>query len=119
MRRNRDEHKLQVSCVKWFRLQYPKHARLIFSVPNGGKRNIREAVTLKQEGVLKGVSDIIVAIPNKQNHGLYIEFKTKTGRQSKEQKQFQKAVQSQGYRYVIIRGFETFVNIIREQFNNK
>lgn len=31
------EHQLQVSCIKWFRLKYRDH--LIYSIPNGGKRN--------------------------------------------------------------------------------
>ena len=114
--RNRTEHNLQVACVKWFKLQYPRHQLLIFSVPNGGTRDKREAVTLKREGLLAGVSDLIISIPSEKNHGLYVEFKSAKGRQSPEQKRFQLAVESQGYRYVVIRKFETFVSIVKEQF---
>lgn len=117
--RSREEHNTQVACVKWFKLQYPKFARLIYSIPNGGTRDKREAKTLKAEGLLAGASDVVIAIPNTQNHGLYIEFKSSVGTQSKDQMEFQRAVESMGYRYVIVRRFETFVGLVREQLNHR
>lgn len=38
------EHELQVASVRWFRLQYPEYAPLLFAVPNGGARDKREGV---------------------------------------------------------------------------
>lgn len=53
------EHNLQTACVRWFRYQYPKD--IILAVPNGGSRdNKKEAARLKAEGVLAGVSDLII-----------------------------------------------------------
>lgn len=49
MKKSREESSLQQGCVKWFRLQYAKYRKALFSVPNGGKRNEGEAVILKHE----------------------------------------------------------------------
>lgn len=45
-----EESHLQRQCVAWFRLQYPKLARLLFAVPNGGGRSKVEAGIMKAEG---------------------------------------------------------------------
>ena len=50
------EHRLQVACVRWFRLQHPNV--LIFAIPNGGQRNVVTAKRLKDEGVVAGVADL-------------------------------------------------------------
>lgn len=119
MPRNREEHNLQVACVKWFKLKYPMFGKLIFSVPNGGTRNKREAVSLKEEGLLAGVSDLVIALPNKDNHGLFIEFKTPEGNQSPKQYEFMQSVRQQGYRYEIVRTFEQFVKVVNEQIGGR
>ena len=31
-----EEHRIQVSCVRWFRLKYPHLFARLFAVPNGG-----------------------------------------------------------------------------------
>ena len=43
------EHEIQVNCVNYFRLRYPKG--LIYAIPNGGHRNVIVASKLKAEGV--------------------------------------------------------------------
>jgi hypothetical protein len=50
------------------------------SVPNGGKRNAREAALLKAEGVQAGVPDWLCFVATKQANGLAIEFKSPTGK---------------------------------------
>lgn len=52
------EDSLQQAVVQYIRLQYP-HV-LAFHVPNGGKRGKWEASRLKKQGVLAGVSDILI-----------------------------------------------------------
>ena len=53
----------------------------LFAIPNGGKRNVREAARLKRQGVKAGVSDTLLPIPlidldgNMQIPGLWIEMK--------------------------------------------
>ncbi|WP_404812057.1 VRR-NUC domain-containing protein [Capnocytophaga canimorsus] len=103
------ESKLQSACVRWFRYQYPQY--VIFAVPNGGSRNTLEAKRLQQEGVLAGVSDLIVIAPNKT---LFIEMKHGKGKQTNKQKEFQKQVQQLGYSYFLCNSFETFEQTIKE-----
>ena len=110
------ESNLQKQCVKWFRLCYPD--LLLFSVPNGGSRNKIEASRLKQEGVLAGVSDLILLLPNKDYHALCIEMKYGKNGQSENQKIFERKVKEFGYKYVVADSFDKFREIISEYLNN-
>lgn len=107
------ESRIQVSCVTWFRLQYPKMARLLFAVPNGGMRGKVEASIMKAEGVVAGVADLLLMVPTSAHHGLCIEMKTAKGRQQESQKSWQEAVEGQGYKYVICRSLDDFMEQIR------
>lgn len=64
----------------------------------------------------EGVSDVVVVLKNKT---LYIEFKTETGTQSDEQKDFQKTVTNLGHEYYLIRSFEQFKELICTQLQLK
>ena len=121
------EHALQCACVHWFRIQYPEYATLLFAVPNGGARNAITGARLKDEGVTAGVADLILLVPRAHHlhdeyevesyHGLAIEMKTPTGRQSPEQRAWQAAIEAQGYKYAIARDVLGFVKIIQEYLN--
>lgn len=113
------ESDIQIACVKWFRYQYPEYVGVFFAVPNGGKRNARTAEYLKLEGVLAGVSDLILLVARGEYHGLCIEMKAPKGVQQPTQKEFQKAVESQGYRYVICRSFQEFETEIKTYLQTK
>lgn len=103
-----EESQLQRICVKWFRLQYPELAILLFAVPNGGARNKREAGIMKAEGVTAGVADIILLIPSGGYASLCMEFKTEKGWQQETQKLWQQAAERAGNKYAIIRSFDDF-----------
>lgn len=107
------ESQIQQSCFKWFRLQFPDLAMLMFAVPNGGSRRRIEAMIMKAEGVTAGVADVLFLYPNKDYHGLCIEFKTNTGRQQPSQKKFQHAVELQGYKYAIVRSVDDFIELVK------
>ena len=92
---NNEEARIQTEFFKLIPLYFPNIPdKLIFAVPNGGSRHIREAANLKRQGVKPGVSDVIVLIPKKGFASLCIEFKTKVGKQSEYQKEFQKQAES-------------------------
>lgn len=97
------EEDIQTACVQWFRLAFPHY--LCFAVGNGGSRNFLEAVNLKRSGVLSGVSDLII-IANRAV--LFVEMKTKTGRQQPNQKKFQADVERLGFEYKICRSLQDF-----------
>ena len=102
------ESTLQTDCVRWFRYQYPH--LVIYAVPNGGSRNVREAQRLKAEGVLSGVADLVVLLT--QGKSLYIEMKVKGNRQTQNQKDFQKKVIALGHTYAVCYTFDEFKQVI-------
>jgi len=101
---NQPEHDLQVALIKWWTLQH-KNYRLpefaLFAIPNGAKRNIVTAVKLKAEGVKRGVPDLLLAVPNKHHHGLFIEMKANKNGLSKEQREFFGHALTQGYQSAV------------------
>ncbi|MEL6140404.1 MAG: VRR-NUC domain-containing protein [Bacteroidota bacterium] len=114
------EHHLQSACVRWFRLQYPKLANLLISIPNGVKlSNGKKAWgKLKAEGAVAGASDLLLLRSNGKYGYLAIEMKTEKGRQSKSQKVFEQAVNGHGNGlYVIARSYEEFRVHITEYLN--
>lgn len=113
------EHQLQCKMVAWFRMQYPYMRHNLFAVPNGGKRDAVTAAKLKAEGQLSGVSDLILLKRNKYYGALLIETKTKTGRQSDSQKDWQSKITQDGYKYVVVRSVEEFVNEVYRYLNDK
>lgn len=106
MRHN--ESTLQIHCVTWFNLAFTEFKGLLFSVPNGGQRNVATARVMKMEGVVAGVSDLILFVPASGYHALCIEMKTEKGKQSELQKEWQTKVEAQGYKYVVCRSVEEF-----------
>ena len=48
-----EEHRIQCSCVRWFRLEYPELRRMLFAVPNGGRRDAVTGQKLKDEADLE------------------------------------------------------------------
>ena len=105
------EHEIQVNCVNYFRLRYPKG--LIFAIPNGGQRNVIVAAKLKAEGVLAGVPDLCIPIAKKGYNGLYIELKNgKVGKVSDNQQTIMGKLQNEGYQCEVCRSFDEFRTII-------
>lgn len=87
----------------------------MFHIPNGGKRNITEAVRFKRAGVKAGVSDIFLPVARKEYQGLFIEMKRADGgKVSDAQKRFIYAVKKQGYAASVCNGWKEAVRIIEE-----
>ena len=121
-----EEHNIQAACVRWFNLQWPEYRGLLFAVPNGGARSKATAGKLKAEGVVAGVADLILLVPNNYEtlatprsgtwyhsiHALCIEMKTAKGRQSPEQKEWQAKVENEGYRYAVCHSIEEFMAVV-------
>ena len=113
-----EEHRIQCAIVKWFYYAYPQYrGGLFFAVPNGGHRNIQTARNLKAEGVTSGVSDLLLLVPKREYHGLCVEVKTPVGRQSDNQKNWQRIIEAQGYRYEIVRSLDEFAELVRWYLN--
>lgn len=107
------EDQLQQQIFTWYNNNYclknqsPRH--IIFSVPNGGSRNVVEAKKMKATGLLSGVSDLIIVHPDKT---FFIELKTEKGIQSENQKEFEARVKNLNHEYYLIRSLEEFKQLI-------
>jgi hypothetical protein len=109
-----EESSLQQACVRWFNLQFSNLRMLLFAVPNGGNRNAFEAARLQSEGVVAGVSDLILLAPNSRGQVLCIEMKTGKGKQTENQKAFQLSVENTGNKYVICRSLDDFMIVVKK-----
>ena len=119
----RKESELQISCVNWFRYQYPQYKMLLFSIPNGGLRNIKTAVTLKREGVISGVPDLFLSLPRGEWHGMYLELKSGSNDLTANQDMFFILARKQGYKCEVIRTLDQFIRevtfYLNANLNNK
>ena len=120
---NHEEQKLQMQCVSWFRAQYPQYAMLLtHPINEGGRSTGRIGGIHKAEGTQAGVPDLLLFMsatcPCEDYYTIYgclgIEFKTLKGKQSQEQKDFQKIFEAAGNKYVVIRSFEEFKRVMNE-----
>lgn len=105
-----EESNIQIHCVRLFRMMHPTLSKVLFSVPNGGHRDKITGAILKAEGVVAGVADLLLLHPSGIYHGLCIEMKTPKGKQQDSQKEWQKEVESQGYKYIVCHSVEEFLN---------
>ncbi len=92
--------------------------RWLHSVPNGGKRNAREAARLKAQGVKSGVSDMFLPMVMDGCPGLYIELKRRKqdgpSKVSPKQALFHRDMKKQGYKCVVCYGADEAISIIKE-----
>jgi hypothetical protein len=110
-----EEADIQAEFFRNVKLFFPTLPdRLLFAIPNGGSRNILEAKNLKRQGVKAGIADVILLIPRKGFASLCIEFKTATGKQSDEQKEFQRQAEACGSKYVIVRSVGAAIETVKE-----
>jgi hypothetical protein len=96
----------------WERQITRPHYRLIWAVPNSGKRSPWESSKALAEGLRKGVPDVTVAIPRTPYHGLFMEFKSEHGELSKLQQIILTELQAQGYMIAIPRSVEDAQKIL-------
>ena len=109
-----EEHRIQCACVRWFRLQYPNYRHNLFAVPNGGRRDKMTGAHLKSEGVLPGVADLILLKSSASHGALLIEMKTCKGKQAESQREWQRLIEKDGYKYVICRSLDDFMNKVND-----
>lgn len=112
---NNEEAKIQTEFFNQVPLFFPTLPdRLLFAVPNGGSRHKIEAANMKRQGVKRGVADVILQVPKKGYASLCLEFKTPTGRQSDEQKEYQRQVEMAGSKYVVVRSVQQAIKVVQK-----
>lgn len=111
----------QMVLFRWAQFQSVKYPELdlLFHIPNGGRRDKREAARFKAMGVKPGVSDVFLPVACGGYHGLFIELKAPGGRASNCQKKFISLIRNQGYRAEICFGWEQASQVILSYIGGK
>jgi hypothetical protein len=104
------EIKLQSTFFLWHWNNYPDERGLLCYNLNNSSNKIQGNQN-KALGLIKGRSDMVYY---KKGKAIMLEFKTETGTQSKDQKEWEQRIKSEGFEYRIIRNFEDFLSIINE-----
>jgi hypothetical protein len=90
------ENNIQIQCIDWLRI---KRWYILENYKNKKPR-------------VRGISDIAIM---KNGRTIWVEFKTKVGKQSKEQIEFELNVKNHGCEYIIIRSLEDLFEYFGEE----
>lgn len=115
------EEEEQTAVMHWAEMmagRWPE-LRLLFHIPNGGKRSKSEAVRFRAAGVRSGVPDLFLPCSRGGFNGLWIEMKAIGGRVSREQEQWRKELMEQGYMSVVCYGAAAAIETIKKYMHLK
>ncbi len=116
-KRSEDTEQTQViNWAHWHTGKYPE-LKWLHHIPNGGSRNRLEAAKLKEMGVKAGVSDLFLPCGKGIYHGMYIEMKFGSNRQTDRQKEFLADMALNGYFVVTCYSAEKAIQAIEEYVN--
>lgn len=115
-----EEDRLQITCRVWFDLQHKDLSILLHHSPNEGilVKRASDGAKRKAMGVRAGFPDFIFLKSNRFYPYLAIELKTQKGKQSEHQIAYQKAIEANGGKYVVVRSLEEFMSEINEYLKN-
>lgn len=94
----------QKQLIQWCRTR--PELQYLFHIPNESVGGQGWMTRNRQMGVKSGVPDLMLPIPSKGYHGLFIEMKAKGGRVSITQKKWIDALNTMGYLAVVAHGWE-------------
>lgn len=97
----------------WSAQKFPE-LDLLFHVPNGGRRDKREATSLKRQGVKAGVPDLVLPVARNGYFGLYIELKAGKNKTSEEQNKWIKQLKEQGYFVTVCYGWQEAKEVLEQ-----
>lgn len=103
---------MQKEFFKWLLYTHRTVRKVSFSIPNGGTREIREAVSLRQSGVTAGVPDVQICVPRGTYHGLFIEFKIAPNKPSALQEEMMLNLKEQGYKVAVCYTLESAIELV-------
>lgn len=107
------EQGFQRECAEWLKkeLYLRGEPQLFYHCPNERKASVAQLSRLKAQGVLSGVSDVVLPLRSGEFCGVYCELKAKGGSPSQEQKDFLNGVANEGYLAIIVNDLETFKSV--------
>jgi hypothetical protein len=98
--------------------QYPE-LKLMYHIPNEGKRSRSTGARMKREGLKPGVPDICLPVPRGGFHGLYVEMKVGRNKTTDNQDFWLEALKKQGYSTAVCYGWESASKVILKYLGGK
>ena len=102
------ESEEQICLFRWAQWacgKYPE-LKLLFHVPNEGKRSVYTGARMRSEGLRAGVPDICLPVAKKRYHGLFVEMKVGKNKPTANQIEWLSSLEEQGYMTAICYGWE-------------
>jgi hypothetical protein len=118
MSNNPTEHAEQAAVCQWLDAAHPDV--LYWATPNGanlsGTKNQRygQINKLKAEGLLPGVSDLIIAESRGGYHACALEMKSLTGKVSENQEWFMARLEKVGWYTIVAHGADEAIALLTE-----
>lgn len=111
------EAMLQSIICAYFYDKYPN--LLMWSSLNGvnlsgAKNKYQTIVELKKQCMVKGVSDLYIALPDGKS--LHIELKVGSNGQSNDQKEIQIALTNLGHKYYVVKSLADFKRVMEDNY---
>ena len=106
----------QAALFRWAsyaQTQY-EELKLMYHVPNEGKRSAVTGARMKQAGLKPGVPDVCLPTAHGGYVGLYIEMKVKPNKPTENQKQWLRALREAGHFTAVCYTWEEAKNLIEE-----
>ena len=97
--------------AQWACCKYPE-LKLLFHVPNEGKRSVYTGARMRSEGLRAGVPDICLPVAKKRYHGLFVEMKAGKNKPTANQIEWLSSLEEQGYMTAICYGWEAAKAVI-------
>lgn len=109
----------QINLFRWATFAeniYPE-LKLMYHVPNEGKRSAATGSRLKQAGLKSGVPDIVLPVARGGYIGLYIELKYGRNKATDNQKKWLRDLGGQNHLTAVCYGWEQAKNLIESYLN--
>lgn len=108
------EHVIQSQVFRWAELQSGVHPelRLLFAIPNSGKRSYALAAYMRAEGLRAGFPDMGLPVARCGFSALYIEQKAKDGKVSDNQRAWHEKLRKENNLVEVCYGFEATIDIL-------
>lgn len=111
----------QAALFQWSYVarQKYKELELMYHVPNGGRRDKREAASLRRQGVKAGIPDIVLPVARGGFFGLYIELKFGKNKTSPIQDVWIKRLREMNYKVEVCYGWVAAREVIESYLDKQ
>jgi hypothetical protein len=98
----------QEALFRWVRFSLGKwpELRLLYHIPNEGRRSVAAGAAMKRQGLRAGVPDLCLPVARGGFHALYIELKAVGGKPTGKQEEWLEELRAQDNAAYVAYGWE-------------